>query len=57
MSWKVAWGPLGKLEVGPVLSGCGWEAAGKQAPWKVQALTGSGFALSAVSAATSVMDL
>lgn len=57
MSWKVAWGPLGKLEVGPVLLGCGWEAAGKQDPWKVQALTGSGFALSAVSAATSVMDL
>lgn len=35
--------PLGRLEVGPVLPGCGWEAAGKQAPrragpWRGQAL-------------------
>ena len=30
--WEVAWGPTERLEVSPALSGCGWEAAGRNRP-------------------------
>lgn len=56
MGLELAWGPTERLEVSLALSGCAWAAAGRNRPVEVRDLTGLGFAPSALSAATSVMD-
>jgi hypothetical protein len=57
MGCEVALGPNQWWEACPVLSGYGWEVVEAAGLWRVQALTESDFALSAVLVATSVINI